>query len=63
MLKLLDVSGCVVTIDAMGCQVVSDTTVKEIATQIFGQEGDYVLALEGNQGTLHEAVQLYFNAL
>lgn len=49
LLKLVDVSGGGVTIDAMGCQ-------KEIAGAIVAAEGDYVLALKGNQGTLHQAV-------
>lgn len=49
LLKLVDVSGAVVTIDAMGCQ-------KEIAGAIVAAKGDYVLALKGNQGTLHQAV-------
>jgi predicted transposase YbfD/YdcC len=42
-----------VTIDAMGTQ-------KEIAKTIREQEADYVLALKGNQGTLHEDVALLF---
>ncbi len=50
---MLEINGRIVTIDAMGCQ-------KEIAGQIIDQEGDYVLALKGNQGTLHEDVELYF---
>jgi predicted transposase YbfD/YdcC len=49
LLKLVDVSGAVVTIDAMGCQ-------KEIAEAVVAAKGDYVLALKGNQGTLHQAV-------
>ena len=49
LLKLVDVSGGVVTIDAMGCQ-------KEIAEAVVAARGDYVLALKGNQGTLHQAV-------
>lgn len=49
LLKLVDVSGGVVTIDAMGCQ-------KEIAGAIVAAKGEYVLALKGNQGTLHWAV-------
>ena len=49
LLKLVDVSGGVVTIDAMGCQ-------KEIAGAIVAAKADYVLALKGNQGTLHRAV-------
>jgi predicted transposase YbfD/YdcC len=49
LLKLVDVAGGVVTIDAMGCQ-------KEIAGAVVAARGDYVLALKGNQGTLHQAV-------
>ena len=53
LLHLLELSGCIVTIDAMGTQ-------KEIATTIIEQDADYVLALKGNQGTLHEDVELFF---
>jgi predicted transposase YbfD/YdcC len=53
LLKVLDVQGCIVTIDAMGCQ-------KAIAHQIVEQEADYVLALKPNQGTLYEAVEQQF---
>lgn len=53
-LKLLELKGCVVTIDAMGCQ-------REIAKQITEKGGDYVLSLKGNQGSLHEAVKDFFN--
>ena len=45
LLKLLDLRGRTVTIDAMGCQ-------KDIAAQIRQQKGHYVLALKGNQGKL-----------
>ncbi len=51
LLKLLE--GCIVTIDAMGCQ-------RAIAKQIIEQEGDYVFGLKGNQGQLHEAVEDFF---
>ena len=54
LLKVLAVVGCIVTIDAMGCQ-------REIAKQIIGQDGDYVLALKENQGTLYQDVQDSFN--
>lgn len=54
LLALLDVRGCIVTIDAMGCQ-------REIARQITEQGGDYVLALKGNQGTLHADVKLFLD--
>jgi predicted transposase YbfD/YdcC len=53
LLALLELKGCIVTTDAMGCQ-------RDIAKQIIAQEGDYVLGLKGNQGTLHEAVDDYF---
>jgi predicted transposase YbfD/YdcC len=53
LLQQLTVAGCVVTIDAMGCQ-------RQIAQQILDQDGDYVLGLKGNQGTLHEDVQRSF---
>jgi predicted transposase YbfD/YdcC len=49
LLRLLDVSGAVVTIDAMGCQ-------KEIAELIREGGGDYVLAVKQNQPTLYEQV-------
>ena len=52
LLKLLDLKGHIVTIDAMGTQ-------KSIAKQIIEQGGDYVLALKGNQGTLNEDVRLF----
>ena len=55
LLNVLDVSGCIVTIDAMGCQ-------KAIAQQIVEQDADYVLALKQNQGTLYEAVVQQFQA-
>jgi len=49
LLEALDLAGCIVTIDAMGCQ-------KDIAEQIIDQGGDYVFSLKGNQGHLHEDV-------
>lgn len=52
MLSLFDLAGGIVTIDAMGCQ-------KSVAHQIVEAEGDYVLALKGNQSTLHEDVRLF----
>lgn len=50
LLKLLNLRGATVTIDAMGCQA-------QIAGQIIKQEGDYVLAVKDNQATLHQEVQ------
>jgi len=52
-LKRLELSGALVSIDAMGCQ-------KEIAQQITKQGGDYVLSLKGNQGKLADAVEFHF---
>jgi predicted transposase YbfD/YdcC len=53
LLRLLTLKGCIVTIDAMGCQT-------EIAQVIVDEGADYVLALKGNQGTLHRDVQDLF---
>jgi hypothetical protein len=53
LLELLALGGCIVTIDAMGCQTA-------VAAQIISQEADYVLSLKGNQGRLHEEVAEYF---
>ena len=50
LLELLEVSGCIVTIDAMGCQT-------EIAGQIISKRADYVLAVKENQGRLYEGVK------
>jgi predicted transposase YbfD/YdcC len=50
LLKLLDLKGALVTIDALGCQ-------KDIAADIVAAEADYVLAVKGNQERLHEDVQ------
>lgn len=53
LLKLLDLSGALVTIDAMGTQ-------KEIAAQIVAGGGDYILAVKDNQPHLHQDVQACF---
>jgi predicted transposase YbfD/YdcC len=53
LLKVLALNGCIVTIDAMGCQT-------NIADVMIGQGADYVLALKGNQGSLDEDVQWLF---
>jgi predicted transposase YbfD/YdcC len=47
LLKLLTLKGTIVTADALNCQ-------RAIAQQIVDREGDYALALKGNQGTLHD---------
>jgi predicted transposase YbfD/YdcC len=52
LLRLVDVAGAIITIDAMGTQ-------KAIAAQIIEQKADYVLALKGNQETLHDEVIAY----
>jgi len=49
LLRLVDIKGAIITIDAMGTQ-------KAIAAQIIEGEADYVLALKGNQETMHQAV-------
>src|SRR4030095_9614281 len=53
LLALLALKGCIVTIDAMGCQ-------RAIAEKIVAQGADYVLALKGNQPTLEQAVEGFF---
>lgn len=53
LLRQLSLSGCILTIDAMGAQ-------KEIAKHIVDDDGDYVLALKGNQGTLAKEVRETF---
>ena len=56
LIDLLDINGCIVTIDAMGCQ-------KKIAGKIVRRSGDYVLGLKGNQGNLlNEVVNIFEQA-
>jgi predicted transposase YbfD/YdcC len=55
LLNLLDIKGEIITLDAMGTQ-------RNIAAQIIDQGGDYILALKGNQGTLHNQVTAFFKA-
>jgi predicted transposase YbfD/YdcC len=54
LLKVLEISGCIVTLDAMGCQT-------EIAKAICDRQADYVLAVKGNQSNLLEDVKQYFD--
>ena len=54
LLKALDIRGCIVTLDALGCQ-------KALAGQIIEQGGDYILALKANQGNLHHEVSALFD--
>ena len=57
LLKVLSLRGCIVTIDAIGCQ-------KKIVKLIAGQEADYVITLKKNQGSLYKRVEaLFFEAL
>ena len=53
LLKILELSGCLVTIDAMGCQV-------NIAQAIVDADANYVLAVKGNQKSLHNSICRYF---
>ena len=53
MLKVLSLNGCIVTIDAMGCQ-------REIVKQIIEGGGDYIITLKKNQGGLYERVEALF---
>lgn len=53
LLKMLEIEGCIVTIDAMGCQ-------KRICETIVEKDADYVFSLKGNQGHLHDDVKSYF---
>ena len=53
LLKLLHIECAIITIDAMGCQ-------KNIAKDIIDGKGNYILALKGNQGTLHDDIKLIF---
>ena len=53
LLEIIELSGCLVTIDAMGCQT-------EIAEKIVQQKADYCLAVKGNQPTLHDGIANFF---
>lgn len=52
LLELLSLKGCIVTADALNCQ-------RAIAAKAVEQGGDYVLALKGNQGSLHDDVRTF----
>jgi len=54
LLDLLNVKGGIVSIHAMGAQ-------KEIAAKIIEKGGDYILALKGNQSSLHDDIKLFFD--
>ena len=53
LIKILDLSGCIVTIDAMGCQ-------KEIVKAIVEKDADYVIAVKKNQPTLYKQIEQLF---
>ena len=53
LLEMLDIAGCLVTIDAMGCQ-------RKIAKKIIEKSADYLLAVKGNQGLLEKAFDEYY---
>ena len=53
LLRVLELEGCIVTLDALGCQ-------KDIAQTIVERGGDYVLAVKDNQPTLHAAISDHF---
>ena len=56
LLKILDITGCLITTDAMGCQ-------SDIAADIVNRGGDYLLAVKGNQGLLHRDIKACFARL
>lgn len=56
LLRVLELAGCIVTVDAMGCQ-------KKIAQEIIEADADYVLALKGNHETVHEEVKTFLDDL
>ena len=55
LLRVLELAGCIVTVDAMGTQ-------KKIAKEIIEADADYVLALKGNHETVHEEVTTFLDA-
>jgi predicted transposase YbfD/YdcC len=54
LLRVLELSGCIVTLDAMGCQ-------RNIVKEIKEADADYVVALKGNQETVHQEVQEFLD--
>ena len=54
LLRALELSGCIVTLDAMGCQ-------KKIAREIIEADADFVLALKGNHECVHEEVKTFLD--
>jgi predicted transposase YbfD/YdcC len=54
LLKVLELKGCIVTIDAMGCQ-------EKIIENIVDKDGGYAIAVKGNQGHLHKSIINFFD--
>jgi predicted transposase YbfD/YdcC len=54
LLRLLEIKGCIVTVDAIGTQT-------KIAKQIIQAEGDYLLAVKHNQGQLYRDLEMLFS--
>jgi predicted transposase YbfD/YdcC len=54
-LNLLEIAGCIITIDAIGCQ-------QSIAQTIIDKKADYILSLKANQGNLHRVVKQWERA-
>ncbi len=54
LLRVLELAGCIVTIDAMGCQ-------KKIAREIIDADADYLLALKGNHEAVHQEVKTFLD--
>jgi predicted transposase YbfD/YdcC len=54
LIELLEVKGVVITLDAMSTQ-------RAVAAKIHHKQGDYILALKGNQGNLHKEVKAHFH--
>jgi predicted transposase YbfD/YdcC len=56
LLRMVELKGCIVTVDALNCQ-------KDIALEIRRQQADYVLALKGNHGKIHEDIEKFLCAV
>lgn len=54
LIKLLDISVCLVSVNAMGCQ-------KKIVQKVLNKNADYLLAVKGNQGRLAQVFDNYFD--
>jgi predicted transposase YbfD/YdcC len=54
LIKILDIEGCIITIDAMGTQA-------DIAESIIDNSAEYILPVKDNQKTLHNELEAYFN--